>query len=128
MSLLIILSFSIIEPNTWSPSFSVVTYLPVLPILCYRDLLTPKKTERKEKKVLCLLLLLFLSLWPSNLFEQSSLLPLLKMIVQNTFPFFEFPTCTSRKLNSNDHSVIVFNRTNSLLLLFPVLLNLKSIN
>ena len=129
MSLLIILSFSIIEPNTWSLPLSPSSpiYLFYLFFATVISLLR-KKTERKEKKVLCLLLLLFLSLWPSNLFEQSSLLPLLKMIVQNTFPFFEFPTCTSRKLNSNDHSVIVFNRTNSLLLLFPVLLNLKSIN
>lgn len=98
MSLLIILSFSIIEPeHLVSPSFSVVTHLPVY--LFFATVISfLEKNRKKRKKSSCLLLLLFLSLQPSNRFEQSSLLPLLKMIVQNTFPFFEFPTCTSRKL------------------------------
>lgn len=90
MSLLIILSFSIIEPkHLVSPSFSVVTHLPVY--LFFATVISfLEKTERKEKKSSCLLLLLFLSLQPSNRFEQSSLLPLLKMIVKIPFHFSNF--------------------------------------
>ena len=50
MSLLIILSFSIIEPkHLVSPSFSVVTHLPVY--LFFATVISfLEKTERKEKK------------------------------------------------------------------------------
>lgn len=107
MSLLIILSFSIIEPkHLVSPSFSFVTHLPVY--LFFATVISflgkkKKKTERKEKKKSsCLLLLLFLSLQPSNRFEQSSLLPLLKMIVKIPFHFSTFLHVHPENSNSND--------------------------